>query len=146
MSGKIIAYGALMERSIDGGTNFAAVPNCKGIAVPQVETDYQDVTDFDSPNGFKEYLPGLKDAGVISMPSSYTADAYAFHKADNALGVPVLYRLTLKAQTGQVSGDVITYSGYPTPKILETETEGNIDMEVMIRTTGDVTWTAGATS
>ena len=76
MSKQIIAYGATVERSIDGGTNFVPIPECEGIAIPMVETDFQDVTSLDSPNGFREYIKGLKDAGVISLPCGYTSAGY----------------------------------------------------------------------
>lgn len=144
MSGQIIAYGATVERSDDGGTTWAAIPACKGIAIPMVETDFQDVTSLDSPNGFREYIKGLKDAGVLSVPCGYTAVGYEQQLADQSLDVPVMYKTTMKTAPGQLSGDVFEFSGFPTPQVEGGDIGAPVEMTVSIRTTGDVSWTKGA--
>jgi hypothetical protein len=143
MSKQIIAYGALVERSIDDGTTWAKIPECKGIAIPMVETDYQDVTSLDSPGGFREYLEGLKDAGVLSLPCGYTSAGYAQQTADKALGVPVKYRTTLKPAVDQNTGDVFEFSAFPTPQVEGGDLGAPVGMNVSLRTTGDVSWEAG---
>ncbi len=143
MSNQIIAYGAIVERSIDG-VAFTSIPECKGVAIPMVETDYRDVTNLDSPNGFREYIKGLKDAGVISLPCGYTAAGYEQQIADQAAPEPIYYRTTLKAAPNQATGDVFTFRGFPTPKVDPAgDVEGEINMTVDIRTTGDVAWVKG---
>ena len=144
MSKQIIAYGATVERSIDGGTTWAAIPECKGIAIPMVETDYQDVTSLDSPNGFREYIKGLKDAGVISVPCGYTAAGYEQQLADEALDVPVQYRTTLRPAPDQSAGDVFEFSGFPNPQVEGGDLGTPIEMSISIRTSGDVSWVKGA--
>lgn len=142
MSEQIIAYGGKQERSIDG-TTWAVIPECKGIAIPMVETDYLEATSLDSPGGFKEYVKGLKDAGVISLPCGYTAAGYEQQLADQAEPTAIYYRTTLKAQPGQTSGDVFTFRGFPTPGLETSDVGALIGMSVSIRTTGDVTWVRG---
>jgi hypothetical protein len=144
MGQQIIAYGATVLRSVDAGTSWQPIAKCKGIAIPMVETDFQDVTSLDSPNGFREYIKGLKDAGVISVPCGYTADGYAQQIADQALDVPVLYKTTLKAAPGQATGDVFQFSGFPTPQVEGGDIGAPVEMSISIRTSGDVTWTKGA--
>ena len=143
MSEQIIAYGGLQERSIDG-TTFTAIPQAKGIAIPMTETDYLEVTSLDSSGGFKEYVKGLKDAGVISLPCGYTAAGYEQQLADQAVNGAVYYRATLRAQPGQSAGDVFTFRGFPTPAVEANDVGSLIGMTVSIRTTGDVTWVRGA--
>jgi len=143
MSNQIIAYGAAVERSIDAGSTWVAIPECKGLAIPMVETDFQDVTSLDSTNGFREYIKGLKDAGVISVPCGYTAAGYEQQVADQALDVPVMYRTTLKAAPGAGAGDVFEFSGFPTPSVEGSDLGAPVEMTISIRTTGDVTWTKG---
>ena len=144
MTNQIIAYGAVTERSANGSTGWETIPECKGIAVPTVETDYIDVTNFDSPNGFKEYLPGLKDAGVINVNCGYTSAGYDQTLTDQASGLPIYYRTTLKPAPGQSTGDIFVFQGYPTPQVSGDDVAGVIGMTIVIRTTGDVTWTAGS--
>lgn len=142
-SKQIIAYGAKVERSIDGGTTWAAIPECKGVAIPVVETDYQDVTNLDSEDGFREYIKGLKDAGVISVPCGYTSAGYEQQLADEATDAPVMYRTTLKKAVDQSTGDVFEFSGFPTPKVEGGDIGAPVEMSIDIRTTGAVTWTKG---
>lgn len=140
---QIIAYGALVERSIDGEDNWEAIPACKGIAIPMVETAYEDATSLDGDDGFREWIPGMKDGGVLSVPCGYTADGYEQQIADNALGDPIFYRTTLKKARGQETGDVFEFRGFPTPQPQGNDLGQIVSMTVNIRTTGGVTWTRG---
>ncbi|HEV8035976.1 phage tail tube protein [Yoonia sp.] len=142
MSQQIIAYGATVERSLDG-TTYTEIPEAKGVAVPIVETDFLDATSLDSPNGFREYVKGLKDAGVISVPCGYTADGYEQQLADQASSTPAYYRTTMKAAPGQATGDVFEFRGFPTPQLEAGDVGDLVGMTISIRTTGDVTWTKG---
>jgi hypothetical protein len=142
MSEQIISYGATVERSTDGVT-FAAIPECKGIAIPLVETDYLEATSLDSADGFKEYVKGLKDAGVISVPAGYTAAGYEQQLADQAETAPIYYRCTLKPQPSQSTGDVFEFRGFPTPKPEGNDVGALVGLTIDIRTTGGVDWTRG---
>ncbi|MGB1389499.1 MAG: hypothetical protein ACPG61_11495 [Paracoccaceae bacterium] len=143
MSKQIIAYGAIVERSLDG-TAFTEIPECRGVAIPMVETDYKDVTSLDSPNGFREYIKGLKDAGVISVPCGYTAAGYEQQVGDQNAADAIYYRTTLKTAPGQATGDVFEFRGFPTPKVEAGGDVGEpVGMSIDIRTTGDVTWSKG---
>ncbi|RVV99701.1 hypothetical protein EKE94_03195 [Mesobaculum littorinae] len=137
-----IAYGATVERSLDG-TTWEKVPEAKGIAVPTVETDYQEATSLDSPNGFKEYVKGLKDAGTISIPCNYTPAAYEQQLNDQAQDDPIYYRTTLPKYRGQTAGDTFEFRGFPTPQLEQNGVGDIVAMSVSIRTSGDVTWTKG---
>ena len=144
MSKQTILYGATVERSTDGGTTWAKIPECKSIAVPSVETDFQDATSLDSPDGFREYAKGLKDGGVISVNAGYTSAGYEQQIADQAEVTPVQYRTTLPAAPDQSSGDIFEFQGFPTPQVEAGDVGGLIEMTISIRTTGGVTWTKGA--
>lgn len=143
MSEQIIAYGATVERGVDG-IAYTPIPECKGAAIPSVETEYLDATSLDSEGGFKEYVKGLKDAGVISVPAGYTADGYEQQLADQAEADAIYYRVTLKPQPSQSTGDVFEFRGFPTPSVEGDDVGQLIGMTISIRTTGNVTWTKGA--
>jgi hypothetical protein len=140
----IIAYGATVERSLDGSTGWAAIPEVTGVAVPAVETEFQEVTSLDSPNGYKEYIPGLKDAGTIDLPARYTHDGYAQQLADQATGDAIYYRVTMKAAPDQSAGDVFEFQAYPSPRLEAGAVGEVVGMTITLRITGDVTWTEGA--
>lgn len=142
MSNQIISYGATVERSTDGNT-FTAIPECKGVAIPMVETDYLESTSLDSADGFKEYVKGLKDAGTISVPAAYTAAGYEQQLGDQAAAAAIYYRCTLKPQPNQTTGDIFEFRGFPTPAVEGNDVGALIGMNIDIRTTGNITWTKG---
>lgn len=144
MSEAFIAYGATVERSVDG-TTYTAIPECKGVAVPVVTQEYPEVTNLDSPNAFREYIKGLKDAGEITVPCNYTPAGYAQQVGDQNAAQAIYYRVTMpKAPSQTVGGDVFTYRGFPVPELEGNDVGAIVGMNVNIRTTGDVTWVQGS--
>lgn len=139
---QIIAYGGGTKRSADG-VAFIPIPEALGIAIPVVETEFKDVTNMDSPGGFREFIPGLKDAGVVTVPCGYTSAGYEQALTDQNSGVPIHYETTLKAAVGQATGDKFTYSGFPTVKVETGALDDPIKMSVDIRVTGNVVFAAG---
>lgn len=147
MTQQIIAYGAKVERAraaMPAPEDWAEIPECKGVSVPSVTTEYVDVTNLNSPGGYREYIKGLKDAGEISMPCGYTADGYEQQLGDEAFNGVIQYRVTLRPAPGQSAGDVFTFSGYPTPQLEANDVGAPVAMTVAIRTSGAFTWARGA--
>lgn len=144
MSNQIISYGASVERSTDGTTGWADIPEAKGVAVPSTTQEYPEVTNLDSPNGFREYIKGLKDAGEIDVECGYTATGYEQQVADNAAAGAIYYKVTLRPAPNQSSGDIFAFRGFPTAGLVDNGIGEPLGMNVHIRITGDVTWTKGA--
>ena len=139
-----IVYGATSKWGTDGST-WADIAECKGIAVPTVEVEYQDATHFQSPSGFREYVAGLKDAGAIEIPCGYSSAAYALAHGYMTNGTLVYFQTIMPTETGQVVGDTFEFTGYVTPK-LETNAVGDIiSMMLAVRTSGAPTFTAATT-
>lgn len=139
-----IVYGATSEWSGDGGTTFENIPEAKGLVVPTVETDYPEVTSLDSPNGFREFIPGLKDAGQISIPAGYTTAGYAEAVGYQTNGTLVEFKTTMPLETGQTVADTFEFTGYVTAALETNEIGEPIAMNINIRTSGDVTFTEGS--
>ncbi len=145
MTEQIIAYGATVERSTDG-TTYTSIPECKGVAIPVVTTEYVEVTNLDSPDGFREYIKGLKDAGEISVPAGYTAAGYQQQITDQTWNDSIYYRVTLKPQPSQTTGDSFEFRAFPTPELEAGDLGDVINMNIQLRLTGNVEWTAGTTT
>lgn len=144
MTQAIIAHMTLIERSQDG-TLFAAIPEAKGVGVPSVAPEYVDVTHNTSPDGYREFIKGLKDAGELALSANYTAAGYEQQLEDQDFNGPITYRTTFPLAPGQTSGDVFTFQGYPTPTIDESDDPAAaIMMTITIRTTGGVSFAKGA--
>lgn len=143
MSDTIIAYGGTVERSADGVT-YTAIPEVKGIAVPTITTEYPEVTNLDSPDGFREYIKGLKDPGEITLTCGYTPAGMTQQLADQALPDAAYYRVTLRPAPSQSTGDRFTFRGFPTPTPVDNGVGEPMDMSIQIRITGNVVRVAGA--
>lgn len=140
-----IVYGASSEWSSDGGTTFTDISEATAIVVPETQVDYQEATSLDSAGGFKEYVPGLKDAGEIAIPCNYTSAIYALANGYRAAGAVITFKTTLPLETGQsTTGDVFEFTGYVSPQ-LETNSVGDIiAMTLNVRTTGAPSFTEGS--
>jgi len=139
-----LVYGSTVEWGTDGST-WANVAEVKSLAVPEVQQDYQDVTNLDSPNGYREYIPGLKDAGEIAVNCGYTSDVYdtAFDYQTN--GTLVYFQVTLPMETGQsVSGDVFDFTAYVRPTLETNDVGEPIGMVLNLRISGAPGFTKGS--
>jgi len=73
---KRIGYGSQLQLG-DGESpeEFTAIPGLKDFEFPRIGTiDDVDVTTHDSPDGYKEYIPGLKEAGDFDVEIVWDPD------------------------------------------------------------------------
>ena len=135
-----IVYGATVEWGTNGST-WDAIAECKGIAVPTVEIEYLDATHLESTGGYREYIPGLKDAGSITIPCGYSTEAYALAEGYMTNGTLVYFQTTMPTETGQTTGDIFEFTGYVVPQLETNEVGAIISMNLVIRTSGAPTYT-----
>lgn len=145
MTAAQLTHGSTVEWGTDGST-YTTMTETKTLVVPTTEVEYVDVTNMDSPNGFREFLPGLKDAGEITVECNYTPEMYDLAQGYRTNGTVVHFRTTLTAFSGQTGGDVFKFTGYVTPQVQQTPVEGAIMLNISVRVTGAVEHEAGATS
>lgn len=143
MTQQIIAYGGKVERSLDG-TTWTSIPEVKGIAVPQIKQDYVDVTSLDSPNGFREYIKGLKDAGEITLSCGYTTAGFDMLLQDQVANQAIHYRIKMALAPGQTVQDQFLFLGYPSPTLKSGGPGDVVDIDLQLRITGNVTFTPGS--
>lgn len=94
MSG-LNAFGTVIARG-DGAEPevFAAIANCTGIKPPALARDNIDVTAHDSPDGWREFVGGLKDGGEFSTDVNYDPDDHDTLVADFEDDEPRTYKFT----------------------------------------------------
>lgn len=139
-----IVYGASSKWGTDG-TTYTDIPEAKAIAVPEEQIEYQDVTNLDSAGGFREFIPGLRDNGEVTIPCNYTSGAYATAKGYSDNKTLIYFETTMPLETGQsTTGDVFEFTGYVTPRLETNEVGDPIMMNLVIRTSGAVTFTQGS--
>ena len=140
----IAADQVTVEWSADGvDGNYVEIVGCKTVGIPEVSQDYRDRTSLDSPAGFKEFGPGLKDAGELTLSCFYSVALYKLAALYNAARKPVYFRVIFPAVDPQVSGDQFVYQAYVNPSVPSVDGDGDLMTDLKLRTTGAVTWTEG---
>lgn len=143
MAQTIPVYGSTFEWS-DDGLAWAAIPKADSVVVPKVTKDFREITNLDSPNGFKEWAKGLKDGGEIAFQALYSKELWAAAAAKEALSGPAHFRVTLPADDNQSTGDQFQWTAHVTPSIPDADINGDMKIEIGMRVTGNVAWTQGA--
>lgn len=66
------AFGIKLERSdMEATPVFTAIGNITSVSGPEIERETYDVTAHDSPDGWREWIGGLKDGGEMSIDLNY---------------------------------------------------------------------------
>lgn len=74
------AYGSVLQAGDGAGTeNFSTIAEVIDITPPALSKDDIEATSQDSADGYREYIPGLKDGGTLTfncnwLPSNATQD------------------------------------------------------------------------
>lgn len=145
MSDAISVEGSSLEYSTDGGTNWNNFAEPIGVAVPEISQDYIDVTNLDSTGGFREYIPGLKDAGELTFEFNYTPAMFTALKPLGDNNTLTKWRLTLPLGAGQsTTGDVHTWDAFITPSVAQGQQGEHWKGSVRMRVTGQPTYAAGS--
>lgn len=143
MSQTIPVYGTVIEWSDDGAA-WAKIPRLEGVALPKVSQDYREITDLDSPDHFREWTKGFKDGGEVTLTCKYFKETWVAASDKAALPGPVHFRATLVADDDQSAGDQFTWQAHVTPSIPDGDKDGDMMIELALRTTGPLGWTQGA--
>lgn len=139
----IPVHGATIEWS-DDDTTYAAIPRPKNVIIPEVSRDFRDVTGLDNTSGYRDWAAGLKDGGEITLETFYTPDGYETAAAKAALDAVVYIKVTLPASPAQSAGDEFLFTAFVTPAVSGDGVEGDMMLNLNLRTSGAVTWTKGA--
>ncbi|EBA11793.1 phage tail tube protein [Roseobacter sp. CCS2] len=134
MSDEFIGWGGTLERSTDG-IAYTAVPRVRGLVLPKVTTEYQDVTSLDSPERFREYIKGLKDIGEVSVVCGYTRAGFQAWALDEARDAATFYRGTL------ANGDIFEYRAFPSITPNADDAASPVTIEATMRGTGPIDFT-----
>ena len=96
----IDAFGTQLLRG-DGGTPeiFTAIANVTSISGPGLSRETIDVTAHDSPDGWMEFVGGLKDAGEVSADINYAPSKHDTLVADFDDDEPRNYQLVFPDST-----------------------------------------------
>lgn len=75
MSDALLAQGTLLKIGDGGGSEvFTTIPEITELSISGNSAEQIDVTSHDSTSGFREYIAGLKDGGVVNFSGNYVPD------------------------------------------------------------------------
>lgn len=75
-------FGTILARETATPGTFAAIANVTALSPPGLSRETLDVTAHDSPNGYMEFLGGLKDPGEVSFDVNYDPEQHDALVAD----------------------------------------------------------------
>ncbi len=115
-----------------GETKVARLLN---ISPPEITRDDMDVTDHDSPDGYKEYIPGLKDGGEVPIEGHLIPTDNTQKGLLSAVDIDVPEPWTIKFPT--VPRLYITFDGYVKGcKVGDAPVDGAMTFSATIKVTG----------
>jgi predicted secreted protein len=139
MSG-IDAFGSTLARG-DGATPtevFTALARVTNISGPGRSRETYDVTAHDSPDGWREFIGGLKDAGEVSFDLNFNPAVHVpIADAEYAKATPTNWKLTFP------EGSVWAFAAILTSDESSAPHDGKLEGSVTLKISGKPTFTAG---
>jgi len=134
MSNAVISVGTKFYKETASLT-YTPIAEITAIDGPSVSRDTIDVTSLDSTGGYKEYVPGFRDSGEISLTMNFTATTYEIMLDDFESDNLINYKIETPDRS------TWTFSGYVTELSLSASTGDKITSNVTIKISGPVTYT-----
>ncbi len=116
------------------GEEYVALAEVNSITGPNMSRETIDVTSLDSDAGYREFIPGIRDGGTVSLNMNFTNATYALMKADFESDVIRDYKIEIP----DAAGTTLTFSGLVTESPLAIEVADKISADVTIKVTGKV--------
>jgi len=129
MSGK---FGFGTTFSVTIADVLEAIAELTSISGPEISVNEIDVTSHDSPDGYMEFLPGLKDGGSVTIEGNFENDASQLHfqtLIDNGVAVPMEIAFPNALATW-------TFDGFVTAFSTDAPHDDKIDFTATIKVTG----------
>lgn len=134
-------YGCLLKKG-DGGSpeTFATIGEVVGFDGPSESHGVIDVTNFDSPNGAREFISsGLKDAGQVTFRVNLSADNSTHSGLRNDLWNGT--KRNFQAVLTDANPTTIAFSAFITNFAVAAPFEGALNANITLKITGKPSWT-----
>lgn len=130
----INAIGTKFYRWSSNSSEWQAVAEVSAIGGPSMSRETIDVTSFDSEDGYKEFIGGLRDAGSMSLTMNFTRASYELMKDDFESDVKRNYKIVV-ADTVETT---LEFEGLVIELPLNFDVTDKISMDVTIQISGKV--------
>lgn len=116
------------------GSEFQDVARVFGLSGPSMSREIIDVTTYDSIDGYREKIGGLRDGGQITFTLNYRRSTYIIFKQAFEKDEPEQYRVVLPDE----EGTTLTFTGLVTELPLTIPEGDRITTEITIEISGKV--------
>jgi len=140
MSNAITGIGTKFQRW--NGSTWTPIAEIFAITGPGHTRSTVDVTNFDSPNGYREFIAGLRDGGTVQLSMNFTREGYDLMKADFESDDLQNYEIVLP----DVEETSFEFAGLVTELPLTVSMDDKISVEVTIKVSGEVVVNSGSGS
>lgn len=115
---------------------YATLAEITGIGGLDSTRDTHDVTNFDSPDGYREFIASFKDGGEVSLEMNFTNATYKTVGEDFESNDKVNYRITIP----DGNGSQLDFAGLLTTKGFSAPVDDKVSSNVAIKISGKVTF------
>lgn len=139
MTQAAIGYGTLFKiRTSTGPDVFTTIGEQASVTPFGIAVDSVDASHEESPGAWREFIPGLKDGGEVSLEIHYVPGGTAEATLLAALGTTKVCRVVFP------SGAQANFSAFITEMSAETPLDDKMVMSVTLKLTGAITMSAAA--
>lgn len=135
------AFGIALQRG-DGATPteaFVSIANVTSVSGPEIEREAYDVTAHDSPDGWREFIGGLKDGGEVSVEVNYDPRVHDDLVADFDDSAPRNYKMVFPGTLGSWA-----FAALLTGFSQESPVDDKLSAELTLKVSGKPTITPGS--
>lgn len=122
------AKGATLE--VLKGEARVKIAHLTDLSFPDIEVDEIDISSHDSKDGYREFIPGMKDGGAVDIEGNYTSDNAIMDYIDG--GEVQEFTITT------ASNKRVTFKGFFTSFTVDLPYEGKEAFSASIKVSGKV--------
>lgn len=143
MSIAIPVHGGLMKWNTTT-TTYTSITEAKRLIFPKFNRDYSEVTNLDSTDGIKEFVPNLADPGELVIECNYTNAMFNLAHGYFTGKTLVYFETTLNLQDAETVAATFEFQGYVAPEVPDGDIDGVVMLNLNVRCTGAATFTNGS--
>lgn len=114
------------------GSSFVDVARVYGIDGPNMSRDTVEVTAYDSPEGYREKIGGLRDAGQVTFTLNFARSTYLIFKGDYENDTTKQYQIILPDS----DNTTFTFNGLVTDMPLSIPEGDRVTVDITIEISG----------
>jgi len=138
MATPVSGIGTIFRQLI--GSVYTPIARVMSISGPSMSREMIDITTFDSTDGYREFIPSLRDGGEVSFDMLFTRPGYdallADFESDTAGSYQIIFPDDEKTS--------VSFSGYVTAVPFEDTMDDAIKCSCTIKVSGPVTTDSGS--